>query len=113
MARCAMTGRAATTHSAATSSTSPNRFITIPPGEKGVLRVLGPSKQAPLLEIAPQKSSLGGSSPPCHDAHNVRWHFKKGPHHTQPGHLAARLGRHLYLSPQGAKPGRWVGVSYG
>src|SRR5258705_9735766 len=105
MARCAITGRAATTHSAATSSTSPNRFITIPPGEKGVLRVLGPSKQAPLLEIAPQKSSLGGARPSCHHAHNVPCPLKKAPHHTPPGHVTPRLDRHDSPPPEGHKRG--------
>src|SRR5258708_39095150 len=99
MARCAMTGRAATMHSAATSSTSPNRFITIPPGEKGVLRVLGTSKQAPLLEIAPQKSSLGGTSPPCHPTHNHRWPLEKAPPHTHPGHPTPPLASSPHSPP--------------
>src|SRR6266478_2356466 len=97
---CAVAGRAATTHSAIASITSPSRFIPIPPGEKGVLGVLRASKLAPLLEIGPWKSRVGGSSPPCHNAHNVRCHLKKAPHHTEPGHLTARLADLDYSLPE-------------
>src|SRR5882762_5315985 len=106
MARCAIAGRAATTHSATASITSPRRFIPIPPGEMGVLGLLRASKLAPLLEMGPWKSRVGGSSTPCHDAHNVRCHLKKAPHHTEPGQLTARLvDAHDALPQEGHKGG--------
>ena len=45
------------------------------------------SKLAPLLEIDPWKSRVGGSSPSCHDAHNAMCHLKKAPHHLESDHL--------------------------
>src|SRR5712664_3660243 len=84
---CAITGRAATTHSATASRTSPSRFIPIPPRKKGVLGLLRTSKLAPLLEIDPWKSSLGGACPSCHNTHNVRCHLKKAAHHLKPGQV--------------------------
>src|SRR5882762_9126587 len=109
MARCAIAGRAATTQIAIAIMTSPSRFIPIPPGEMGVLGLLRASKLAPLLETGPWKSRVGRSSTPCHNAHNVRCHLKKAPHHTEPGQLTARLADPHDALPQEGHEGGVAG----
>src|SRR5438876_567058 len=102
---CAITGRAATTHNATASITSPSRFIPIPPAKKG-FRALCTSKLAPLLEIDSWKSSVGGAGPSCHDTHNVRCHLKKAPHHLKSGQVTSRLADlHNSLPQEGHKRG--------
>src|SRR5207247_2859435 len=81
---------------------------TFPPGEKGILRVLGTSRPAPLLEKATLKSRVDGAGAPCHNAHNVRCHLKKAPCHLQPcchffGHRLADL--HDSLPQEGHERG--------
>src|SRR5882762_4098965 len=109
MARCAMTGRAATAHSATASITSPRRFIPIPPGEMGVLGFLRTSKLAPLLEIGSWKSRVGGCGTPRSNAHNIRCHLKKAPHHSEPGHGTARPANLDYPLPQEGHEGGVAG----
>src|SRR3989442_7444833 len=96
---CAIAGRVAIIHSATASTASPSRFIPKPPGKKGILAVLGPSRLAPLLEIGSVKSRGDRACAAGDNTHNIRCHLKKATGYLQPGRPLSDAGVHDFDNP--------------